>query len=78
MWYALLLVLFPTQMRYMFVIVDCSQVMSDKDLKPNRLTCTLKVLTYTFHSFATYSVVTNYVCVASLLGVPICFMCESQ
>jgi transcription initiation factor TFIIH subunit 2 len=31
-------------MRHMFVIVDSSQVMSDKDLKPNRLTCALKVL----------------------------------
>jgi transcription initiation factor TFIIH subunit 2 len=31
-------------MRHMFLIVDCSLVMNDKDLKPNRLSCTLKVL----------------------------------
>lgn len=31
-------------MRHMFVVVDCSRSMDDQDLKPNRLTSTLKLL----------------------------------
>ncbi|XP_073535533.1 general transcription factor IIH subunit 2 isoform X3 [Phyllobates terribilis] len=33
-------------MRHMFVIIDGSRTMEDQDLKPNRLTCTLKLLEY--------------------------------
>jgi len=31
------------QMRHLFVIIDSSRSMEDQDLKPNRLTSTLKV-----------------------------------
>lgn len=31
------------QMRHLYVVVDCSRSMEDQDLKPNRLTATLKV-----------------------------------
>jgi len=34
------------QMRHLYVVVDGSRTMEDQDLKPNRLTCTLKVLLY--------------------------------
>ena len=35
--------LYSTQTRHMFVIVDGSSTMLDKDLRPDRLTCTIKV-----------------------------------
>ena len=31
------------QMRHMFLVLDASRAMQDKDLKPDRITCTLKV-----------------------------------
>lgn len=31
------------QMRHLYVVIDCSRSMEDQDLKPNRLTSTLKV-----------------------------------
>ncbi|XP_025000553.1 general transcription factor IIH subunit 2 isoform X3 [Gallus gallus] len=34
------------QMRHLYVVVDGSRTMEDQDLKPNRLTCTLKLLEY--------------------------------
>lgn len=34
------------QMRHLYVVVDGSRTMEDQDLKPNRLTCTLKVFLY--------------------------------
>uniref|UniRef100_A0A2K6ULX1 VWFA domain-containing protein n=1 Tax=Saimiri boliviensis boliviensis TaxID=39432 RepID=A0A2K6ULX1_SAIBB len=33
-------------MRHLYVVVDGSRTMEDQDLKPNRLTCTLKEITY--------------------------------
>lgn len=33
-------------MRHLYVVVDGSRTMEDQDLKPNRLTCTLKLLEY--------------------------------
>lgn len=33
-------------MRHMYVVVDGSRTMEDQDLKPNRLTCTLKVIIF--------------------------------
>lgn len=30
-------------MRHLYVVIDCSRSMEDQDLKPNRLTSTLKV-----------------------------------
>ncbi|KFV56443.1 General transcription factor IIH subunit 2 [Tyto alba] len=33
-------------MRHLYVVVDGSRTMDDQDLKPNRLTCTLKLLEY--------------------------------
>lgn len=30
-------------MRHLYVVIDCSKSMEDQDLKPNRLTSTLKV-----------------------------------
>ncbi|XP_043835683.1 general transcription factor IIH subunit 2 isoform X2 [Dromiciops gliroides] len=33
-------------MRHLYVVVDASRTMEDQDLKPNRLTCTLKLLEY--------------------------------
>lgn len=30
-------------MRHVYVVIDCSRSMEDQDLKPNRLTSTLKV-----------------------------------
>ncbi|XP_053557421.1 general transcription factor IIH subunit 2 isoform X2 [Bombina bombina] len=33
-------------MRHLFVVIDASRTMEDQDLKPNRLTCTLKLLEY--------------------------------
>ena len=32
-----------SQMRHVFLILDASRTMVDKDLKPDRITCTLKV-----------------------------------
>uniref|UniRef100_A0A667XZ45 General transcription factor IIH subunit n=1 Tax=Myripristis murdjan TaxID=586833 RepID=A0A667XZ45_9TELE len=32
------------QMRHLFVVIDCSKSMEDQDLKPNRLTSTLKLM----------------------------------
>lgn len=34
---------FVLQMRHVYVVIDCSRSMEDQDLKPNRLTSTLKV-----------------------------------
>ena len=31
-------------MRHLFLVVDVSRAMAEKDLKPERLTCTLKVI----------------------------------
>lgn len=31
-------------MRHLYVVIDCSRTMEDQDLKPNRLTCTLKLM----------------------------------
>lgn len=36
------------QMRHLYVVVDGSRTMEDQDLKPNRLTCTLKVFLHCF------------------------------
>lgn len=33
-------------MRHLYVVVDGSRTMEDQDLKPNRLTCTLKVFIF--------------------------------
>nr|KAF6355172.1 hypothetical protein mMyoMyo1_011368 [Myotis myotis] len=33
-------------MRHLYVVIDGSRTMEDQDLKPNRLTCTLKLLEY--------------------------------
>ena len=32
-----------SQMRHLYVVIDTSRTMEDQDLKPNRLTSTLKV-----------------------------------
>lgn len=34
-------------MRHLYVVIDCSRSMEDQDLKPNRLTSTLKVTVVT-------------------------------
>uniref|UniRef100_A0A8C2T0Q2 General transcription factor IIH subunit 2 n=1 Tax=Coturnix japonica TaxID=93934 RepID=A0A8C2T0Q2_COTJA len=34
------------KMRHLYVVIDGSRTMEDQDLKPNRLTCTLKLLEY--------------------------------
>ena len=31
------------QMRHLFLVVDMSRCMAEKDLKPDRITCTVKV-----------------------------------
>lgn len=36
-------------MRHMFIIIDCSDSMSNQDLKPTRLLCTIKVTTCFYH-----------------------------
>ena len=30
-------------MRHMFLVLDCSRAMEDKDLKPDRMVCSVKV-----------------------------------
>lgn len=44
-------------MRHLYVVVDGSRTMEDQDLKPNRLTCTLKVFLHSkvFSYWATIS-----------------------
>lgn len=38
-------------MRHLYVVVDGSRTMEDQDLKPNRLTCTLKVKENFLHKY---------------------------
>ncbi|KAM4637190.1 general transcription factor IIH subunit 2-like [Amazona ochrocephala] len=39
-------------MRHLYVVIDGSRAMEDQDLKPNRLTCTLKVFLYSKFVFS--------------------------
>uniref|UniRef100_A0AAQ5ZED0 VWFA domain-containing protein n=1 Tax=Amphiprion ocellaris TaxID=80972 RepID=A0AAQ5ZED0_AMPOC len=42
--FALIICINPRLMRHLFVVIDCSRSMEDQDLKPNRLTSTLKLM----------------------------------
>lgn len=48
------------QMRHLYVVIDGSRTMEDQDLKPNRLTCTLKVFLHSFFSFLSHHFSINW------------------